>query len=223
MPRGNISLQIENFEKLLGDINGIQDAGKIAVKNTLKDVKARAPGWIADEVTKVYNIKKSEITSSHKPSGKAKNKKKKKAVYIKASGETIEEFEILYEGRLLTPVHFGMTPKAPPHGRNYTLKMQVLKGKKEVIGRYKSKRKPNGPYSQRSHNILMGTGNTQSGGTNYIPFQRMSKRRTDLKKFLSTSVPQMIDSNLTHDAIMNKLYDETSKRLEHNLNRAIGK
>lgn len=220
MPRGNISLQIENFEKLLGDINDIQNAGKVAVKNTLKDVKARAPGWIAAEVTKVYNIKKAEITPSR---GKPTGKEKKMAGTISAHGDTIEDFTITYRGRLLTPVHFGMTPKAPPPGRNYTLKMQVLKGKKEVIGRYKSKRKPNGPYSKRSHNILMGTGNTQSEGTNYIPFQRMSTRRLDLKKFTTISVPQMITSERTHDAIMNKLYEETSKRLEHNLNRVIGK
>ena len=77
MPKGSITLQIENFDKLLKDINYIEGAGKLAVKNTLKDVGARAPGWIADEVTKVYNIKKSEITSSRKPSGKSKGKLKK--------------------------------------------------------------------------------------------------------------------------------------------------
>ena len=221
MPRGSISLQIENFEKLLGDINSIENAGKVAVRTTLKDVKARAPGWIAAEVTKVYNIKKSEITPSK---GKGSDgKPKKMAGSITASGDTIEEFAITYKGRLLTPVHFGMTPKVPPHGKSYTLKMQVLKGKKEVIGRYKNKRQPHGPYSKRSHNILMSTGNTRSEGTNYIPFQRMSERRLDLKKFTTVSVPQMITSERTHDAIMDKLYTETSKRLEHNLKRAIGK
>ena len=221
MPRGSISLQIENFDKLLGDIHSIENAGKVAVKTTLKDIKSRAPGWIAAEVTKVYNIKKGEITPS-KGKG-ADGKPKKMAGSITASGDTIEEFAITYKGRLLTPVHFGMTPKAPPHGKSYTLKMQVLKGKKEVIGRYKSKRQPHGPYSKRSHNILMGTGNTQGEGTNYIPFQRMSERRLDLKKFTTVSVPQMITSERTHDAIMDKLYTETSKRLEHNLNRVIGK
>lgn len=219
MPKGNITLQIENFGKLMDNINSIENAGKAAVKTTLKDIKARAPGWIAAEVTKVYNIKKGEITPSKGTDGKPK----KMAGSITASGDTIEEFTITYRGRLLTPVHFGMTPKAPPHGKSYTLKMQVLKGKKEVIGRYKSKRKPNGPYSKRSHNILMGTGNAKSEGTNYIPFQRMSERRLDLKKFTTVSVPQMITSERTHDAIMDKLYTETSKRLEHNLKRVIGK
>ena len=33
-----------------------------------------------------------------------------------------------------------MTPKAPPAGRSYTLKAQILKGSKKVIGRYKNTR-----------------------------------------------------------------------------------
>ena len=221
MPRGSISLQIENLDKLLGDINSIQNAGKDVVKYTLKDVKARAPGWISEEVRKVYNIQKSDIQPTNQKN--ADGTKKKMAGTISAHGDTIENFTITYKGRLLTPVHFGMTPKAPPHGRGYTLKMQVLKGKKEVIGRYKSKRKPNGPYSKRSHNILMGTGNTQGEGTNYIPFQRMSTRRLDLKKFTTISVPQMITSERTHDAIMDRLHVETSKHLEKHFNRFLGK
>lgn len=30
---------------------------------------------------------------------------------IRITGETIEELTLVYKGRLLTPVHFGMTPK----------------------------------------------------------------------------------------------------------------
>lgn len=217
MARGSITTQVANFQKLLADVKAIENIGKNAITNTIKDVKARAPGWIASEVTQVYNIKKSEIT----PAGKGA-KPKKMAGAIKVKGETFEELAITYEGRLLTPVHFGMTPKAPPQGKSYTLKMQVVKGKKQVIGRYKNKRTPGGPFSERSHNILMGTGSTKAGGTTHIPFQRVSKRRLDLEKFSTVSVPQMITSDRTNDAIMAKLNEETSKRLEHHLNRAIG-
>ena len=41
--------------------------------------------------------------------------------------DTIEELAITYKGRLLTPVHFGMTPKAPPRGKSYTLKASVMR------------------------------------------------------------------------------------------------
>ena len=116
-----------------------------------------------------------------------------------------------------------MTPKSPPAGKSYTLKMQVVKGQKKVIGRYKNTRTPGGPYSERSHNILMGTGNTKADGVGYIPFQRMSRTRTDIQKFTTISVPQMITSDKTSEKIMTRLQEETAKRLQHNLDRALGK
>ena len=145
-------MQVENFQKLMDTVAQIDEQGRKAVKATVRDVKARAPSWIAQEVTSVYNIKKGEIT----PSGKNSNKPKKMAGSVSVSGETIEELTITYSGRLLTPVHFGMTPKTAPPGKSYTLRMQVVKGQKKVIGRYLNTRTPGGPYSERSHNILMG-------------------------------------------------------------------
>lgn len=219
MPRSTITMQIANFQQLADMVNRVDEQGRKAVKATVKDVKARAPSWIAAEVVQVYNIKKSEITPS---SGKGA-KPKKMAGSVRITGETIEEIAITYEGRRLTPVHFGMTPKSPPPGKSYTLKMQVIKGKKSVIGRYLSTRTPGGPYSEKSHNILMGTGNAKEGGTSWIPFQRMSTKRTDLKKFTAISVPQMITSEQTGDKILTKLHEEAAKRFKHNLDRALGR
>lgn len=213
---GSVSVQLANLRQLAADVQAMKAGGRKAITSTVKDVKARAPGWIAQEVTAVYNIKKGEITPS---SG---GKPKKMAGSIRITGETIEELTLTYKGRLLTPVHFGMTPKAPPKGKSYTLKVQVLKGSKKVLGRYKNTRTPGGPFSQRSHNILMGTGNTKEGGTNWIPFQRMSKTRTDIKKVTTISVPQMITSDRTNEAIMLRLNTETAKRLDHHMKRALG-
>lgn len=106
-------MQVENFQKLMDTVAQIDEQGRKAVKATVRDVKARAPSWIAQEVTSVYNIKKGEIT----PSGKNSSKPKKMAGSVSVSGETIEELTIAYSGRLLTPVHFGMTPKTAPPGR----------------------------------------------------------------------------------------------------------
>lgn len=217
--RAAITMQVENLQKLMDTVNSIDEAGRKAVRNTVKDVKARAPGWIASEVVGVYNIKKSEIT----PASSKNAKPKKMAGTVRVTGETIEDLTITYEGRRLTPVHFGMTPKSPPVGRSYTLQMQVIKGQKKVIGRYLNTRTPGGPYSERSHNILMGTGNAKVDGVNWIPFQRQSKQRTDLKKFTAISVPQMITSEQTSGKITTKLQEETAKRLQHNLDRALGK
>lgn len=219
MPQNSISAQLSNLQQLVADLEAIENGGKKAISNTIKDVKARAPGWIAQEVTSVYNIKKGEIT----PSGKNSSRPKKMAGSIQITGETIEELTITYSGRMLTPVHFGMTPKTAPPGKSYTLRMQVVKGQKKVIGRYLNTRTPGGPYSERSHNILMGTGNTKAGGVSAIPFQRMSRTRTDIKKFTTISVPSMITSERTNEKIMTRLQEETAKRLQHNLDRALGK
>ena len=91
MPRSTITMQVENFQRLMDTVAQVDEQGRKAVKNTVKDVKARAPGWIAAEVVQVYNIKKSEITPA---SGKG-SKPKKMAGSVRITGETIEEIASL--------------------------------------------------------------------------------------------------------------------------------
>lgn len=201
--------------KVFDDLKDIYEGAEKAVQNTVSDTKSRGPGWVAQIVTEVYNIKKTEIVPSRTESGK----NKKMAGTIRVEGETMENLSLVYTGRMLTPTHFGMTPKSPPKGKKYTLKQQVLKGKTEVIGRYYNTRTPGGPFSERSHNILMGTGNT---GANWIPFQRMSESRTDLKKFTTIAMPQMITSERVAPKLTEKLNEEIGKRLDHNMKRQLG-
>lgn len=216
--KGSWPVQIKNYEKLLGDIEGIKEGSEKAIKATISDMRARAPGMIATCVTGIFNIKKSEIT----PAGGKSAKPKKMAGSIRIKGETIDTMTITYEGRMLTPVHFGMTPKAAPKGKKYTLKQQVYKGKTEVIGRYLNTRTPGGPFAKRSHNILMGTGATAPGKVGAIPFQRMSEERTDIKKFTTISMPQMITSDKVAPLIKDKLSTTLKQRLEHNMQRQHG-
>lgn len=224
MGRSTITMQVEHFDGLLRQIRQLEDGGKKAIKNTVNDMKARAPSWVAAAVTTEYNISKKEIVPGSVKKGKNGEKVAvEQAGKVRITGETIETFQMVYEGRLLTPVHFGMTPKTPPSGKSYTLRMQVIKGQKKIIGRYKSTRTPDGPYSERSHNILMGTGAATSEGVSHIPFQRMSKDRTDLHKFTTTSVPQMVDNEEVKEKILERLNTEAAKRLQHHLDRAIGR
>lgn len=204
--------------KIYDDLVAIQNGAEKAVKYTVSDTKSRAPGWVAQVVTGVYNIKKTEIT----PSQGKNAKPKKMAGSIRVKGDTIESMTLVYTGRPLTPVRFGMTPKSPPKGKKYTLKMQVYKGKPEVIGRYSNTRTPGGPFAKRSHNILMGTGNTKEGGVGYIPFQRMSENRNDLRKFTTVSVPQMITSEAVAPLLQERLNQEVGKRFDHNMKRQLG-
>ena len=177
-------------------------------------MKSRAPGAIATCVTQTYNIKKSEINPSS-------TKKGKKAVTMQISGETIEGLAFTYKGRLLTPTHFGMSPKSPPAGKSYTLSATIRKDKgKKVIGRYKNTRTKGGPDSQKSHYVLMGTGNTKVDGVNAIPFQRRSTNRMDIAKMTTVSVHTMVgEEEVGAPAIQTKLNEPLSTRLNYHMSK----
>lgn len=203
--------------KAFKKIESLQKSAEKAVSNTVSDMKGRVPGAVASCVTSLYNIKKSEITPRSTKSGK----QQKKAGSIVITGDTLENLAYEYQGRLLTPTHFGMSPKSPPKGKSYTLTATIRKDRgKQVIGRYKNTRTKGGTDSQQSHFILMGTGNTKEGGTNFIPFQRRSTGRLDLKKMTTLSVPQMIgEEKIVQPAIQAKLTELLGARLDHNMSK----
>lgn len=209
-----IKVTLKGYKDLKAGVEKKSAAAQKAVAKTISDMKSRAPGAIASCVTQTYNIKKSEINPSSTKQGK-------KAVTMQISGETIEGLAFTYKGRLLTPTHFGMTPKTPPHGKSYTLSATIRKDRgKKVIGRYKNTRTKGGPDSQQSHFVLMGTGNTKEDGVNAIPFQRRSTNRMDIAKMTTLSVPQMIgEEEAVAPAIQAKLNELLSTRLEYHMSK----
>lgn len=213
MAKGMMEIKMIGAKQIQGKLNKINKEAEKVTKRTLSDIRKRAPGWVATSVTNVYNIKKADVRG-------AETKGKKPAGSVKVTGKKIDEMQLVFEGRLLTPVHFGMTPKVPPKGKNYTLRMQVKKGQRQTIGRYKAKRTAGGPYSEQSHNILLPTGANSPDKVSHIPFQRMSKRRNDIKKFTTLSIPQMITSEDVSKDIQETLSENVGKRLDHHLQSA---
>lgn len=203
--------------KAFKKIEKLQKDAEKAVSRTVSDMKSRAPGAVASCVTSLYNIKKSEITPESTQSGK----QQKKAGAIMVTGDTLENLAFVYSGRLLTPTHFGMSPKFIPYSKNYTLTATIRKDRgKQVIGHYETTRIKNGPYSKQSPFVLMGTGNTLAGGTNFIPFQRRSSNRLDIKKMTTLSVPQMIgEPETVAPAIQTKLNELLETRLNHHMSQ----
>ena len=131
---------------------------------------------------------------------------------------------------MLTPTHFGMTPKAP--GVNaYTLKASIIKGEKKTLGKVKKLTKKQRANlaknftrsgtrsSAKSPIMLLHTGNKQEGGTNYIPFQRVSSNRKDIKAIKTVSLPQMVSSPRTSNAISKAVSETANERIEHHLRR----
>lgn len=209
------------YRQTIKELESLKGKSERVIKRLIADAQTRVPSWVASEVTQVYNIKKSEITPAKE------GKSKKSAGSISVRGETVDGLEIVYRGRVLTPTHFGLTPKAPRG--TYTLKAEIIKGHKTVLGQKKKLtkkqraamgknfRRQGTKSSDHSPIMLMGTGNTKEGGTDYIPFQRKSQRRDDIKAIKTVSLPQMVSSERTQENIYRAINEGMEKRLAQHM------
>ena len=194
MAKGSITMRVENLQKLLDQVQEIDEKGRKAVKATVRDVKSQRPGL--DRSGGDGRSTTSRSQRSRPPAAREPSRRRWPAAY-RSEARPSRRSTITYSGRLLTPVHFGMTPKTPPAGKSYTLKMQVRQGPEEShrpLQEHAHARAAHTP--QRSHNILMGTGNTKADGVGYIPIPANEHAPAPtFKKFTTISVPQMITSD----------------------------
>lgn len=213
----SITCEIKNYKALRKQIKDMKKAPRQVLKSLTADAKKRAPGWVATEVSKVYGVKKSEITG-------------KKIGSVKVQGGNIDQVQIVYKGRVLTPTHFSMSPKAPkPNRGSYTLKASIIKGERTTLGKVKKLTKKQRAAlaknftrsgtqkSDHSPVMLMPTGST------YIPFQRRSINRKDVQAVKTVSLPQMVSSERTEKGIQTAISDGLGKRLNHHMQRYMGK
>ena len=107
----------EGLEKKQGNMAKV-------VKATVSDFKKRAPGWISKGIREVYGVDTKSITEAKGPIEDAGT--------IRLGGVNVKNCAIKYEGRVLTPVHFKMTPKVRPK-RRYKVKAAIFKGQKKVV------------------------------------------------------------------------------------------
>lgn len=210
----SITASIRNYGALQKRLDDMKKAPKAVLENTLKDARKRIPTWVSAEVAKQYGIKKAEVNSG--------------AGSVKVTGNSIDELKVTYSGRMLTPTHFGMTPKSP--GKNaYTLRAQIIKGQKATLGKVKKPTKAQrvelaknfsrsgSQHSSHSPIMLMPTGAT------YIPFQRKSQRRSDVLPIKTISVPQMVSSERAKPEITKAINEGLEKRLDHHMSRLMSK
>ena len=192
---GTMQVVIKGYDDLVKEINGMQAKSKKVVQRTIADFKSRGPGWVSQEVAKEYNIKKKDINEAKKGV--------KNAGTIKVRGTKIDDLSIVYQGRLLTPTHFGMTPKARPEsGKKYTVQAKIKKtGGKKALG----------------HKVFLA--NSGKPGSIQIPFQRRDEDRYPIDVVKTLSVPQMITNEKVSTAIHDRINTELGKRLEHHLSR----
>ena len=210
-----VKFYMKGYKNLQKELNNLKKAPQTVLNRTISDAKKRAPAWVAAEVAKQYGIKKKEV-------GDGNTSK------LKIEGDSIDSVKLVYSGRVLTPTHFNMSPKAP-NGGTYTLKAEIIKGEKKTLGKVKKLtkkqraalgknfRREGTRSSDHSPIMLMHTGNQRVDGTSYIPFQRKSTNRSDVKAVKGPSVPQMIDSERTAPNISKAINENLGKRLDHHL------
>jgi hypothetical protein len=194
----------------------MKKAPRQVMKNVTADAKKRVPGWVAAEVTKVYGVKKGDITGQ-------------KIGRAKPEGNSFKEARIVYTGRVLTPTHFNMSPKVPNPGGGYTLKATIVKGQRTTLGKVKKLTKKQRAALGKN---FTGTGTRNSdhspimlmraNGGQYLPFQRKSVNRKDIDAIKTISLPQMVSSQRTEEGIRRGINEGLGKRLEHHMNRFMG-
>lgn len=216
-----ITIQVKDMKNLQRQLKALGKAPQKVINSTIGDMKKRVPPWIAAEVSKVYGVKKAEITGQ-------------KVGKVRVRGDSLENVQITYTGRVLTPTHFSMSPTAPKAG-SYTLKATVIKGQRSTMGKVKKMtkkqraalgknfRREGTRKSDHSPIMLMHTGAGSAEKTQYIPFQRKSKDRSDVEAIKTVSLPQMVSSERTAPNIQKAINEGLEKRMAHYMERYIGK
>lgn len=214
---------IKNYEALKKQIQKMQKAPKKVIDSTLKEVKSKTRGqsWIAQGVAQRYNIKAKEITGQ-------------KIGKVAVKGDTLKTLHIEYGGRLLTPTHFGMTPKKPGKG-TYTLKYKVRNSgdefKQPVKKMTKKQRAALGKNFTRSgtHNSPQSPWMLQSasaGSGTFIPFQRRTQPGKMAFVQRAISLPQMITEGKNgpmHPEVAQSFNENLEKRFNHYVSKYLEK
>lgn len=212
----SVRCEVQNYKLIKQKIDGMKEAPRKVLTSLTAEAKKRVPGWVATEVTKEYGVKKGDITGQ-------------KIGRVTPQGNSFKEVRVVYTGRLLTPIHFNMSPKAPNPSGAYTLKATIVKGERKTLGKVKKLTK-----KQRA---ALGKNFTRSGsrqsdhspimlmranGGQYLPFQRKSTDRTDIEAVKTISLPQMVGSERTAEGIQRAITEGLGKRLDHYMNRYMG-
>lgn len=166
-------VDLKDVQKKIDNLVNCIDKSGVVFEKTLKDMRSRAPGKVADAVRSVYNIKKSEIMPS---------KEEKSAGTIKVRGENLMSMKLIYEGRMLTPLHFGMTPKERPDKKKYKVKAKIKKGKKWVF-----------TPENEDGGVFLAPNPRKPSQT--LPWERNSKESYDISPIKTMSLPQMVGPN----------------------------
>ena len=220
------SIGIVNAKELEKRFNKLHTDAEKAVNSTVKDFKSRAPSWVSDAVREKYNIKAQEIKPKT-ASGKANKVRYAGSIFV--SGDTLDSAVLEYKGRLLTPTHFSMTPKAPKD--TYKLSVKIMDGQRKKLGgkrKLTKKQKLNigrnfthqgVRHARRDPIMLFHTGAKSEDKISHIPMKIKSDGKFEAIKTLS--LPQMVDNESVRAEIDATVKENIEKRLSHHMQRFL--
>lgn len=169
---------------------------------TVSDMQKRAPGKVADAVREVFSIKKSDVMPTKKKTDL------KKAGTIKVTGQTVASLTLNYEGRVLTPLHFGVTPKMQPkRGKKYSVKLKIKKQQKTVQS----------PTKEGKYPFVAPA---RSGSSRIIPWLRDADGVINPMRTLS--LPQMVDNEQAREIMNANIGELLHERFNHHLQKYLG-
>lgn len=203
---GGISVDVANYDQVCKELRKVPKDLAVGLKRFNHRLAYKGVHTVVRaEVTKVYNIKKGDVTakSDHKP---------QLAQTISLAGVGIPFYNVHYTGEVMTPTHFGMTPKARPSAtppfvfgrkgsRNYQVRWKPLRaGGRQVL-----------PSDSGMPAFIAAAKGSE------IAYARTGAARNPIVAIKRLSVPQMMEN----DKVAPQIQSEIEKRIEKELARLM--
>lgn len=205
-------VDMSNVAETLNKINKTFSTCDAVLDRTLKDMYSRGPGAIVSSVTSIYGIKKTEVkwktySENRRDFHYTKATNKGSAGNVIARGSTLKTLEYHFKGRVLSPLHFGMTPKARPERKKYKVKAKIKKGQQTT-------------FTSKRGGVFLAP---FKEGSKEIPWFRKGADRNDIHPIKTISLPQMVDNKTVREIMGEKLGDLLDKRFNNHLNQHLKK
>lgn len=216
--KGSMNISCVGNADIVKRLDKLEKGGEVAIKRTVSDFASRAPGWVSKSIREHYGVDTAAIKDAQK-------KPKRGKTSIKIKGVTVDEVTLEYRGRTLTPLHFKMSPKKAPEGRQK--KPQRIPGQAvwtdspvAMVAPPKKYRVKATIIKGKRSNLPPGTFIATANGGNTLPFQRKGEGRTPIEAVRTLSVPQMIEGR-ARETIEQAINEGLQKRFEHHIEQAM--
>lgn len=232
------------LDEVRAEFRDIEKDSEEVLRKTTNEFASRAPAWVAQAVTDVYNVKKKKVKESIE-------KVERHAGKIKIAGKTVSNTRIIYSSdKALDLSQFGMKPNKQPTRKDTEYRPIPLPKKtrqghsSKQFEKYGAVARPTkdgevpfimarplAPYQvtaeiQRGHKKAYtgGVFVANNGRAGLMAFKRFGDDRDNTEVLRGVSVPVMInDGPGVREKIDKRIDEGMSKRLEHHVDRTLAR